>query len=129
MSSRSKVAWGDEAVISSKESLCEKPERERPAIRKMQSWWRMKRARAAYHERRRSLHIGTFSIGLLIRLPILMYLIAMLYSAASVINDQNAETSSPANAENMESSVLYELLTTESAGKKIIIACRCGFGV
>ena len=126
--------WGDGTVISSQKSAYEKPKRltkRSSSIMKMQSWWRMKQARAAYHKRRRSLHIGTFAIGLLIRLPILVYLIAMLCSTAPfVINEQNAETtSSPANAENMESSVLYELLKTESAGKKIIVACRCGFEV
>ena len=123
----SKNAWGDTLILSM-ESLYEKSERE-GSIVKMQSWWRMKRARSTYHERLQSVHIVTFVIGLLIRLAVLAYLIAMLYSVASVIDDQKAETSSPANAENMESSVLHELLTTESAGKKIIVACRCGFGV
>ena len=120
----SKNAWGDTLILSMES---EKSERD-GSIVKMQSWWRMKRARSTYHERLQSVHIVTFVIGLLIRLAVLVYLIAMLYSVASVINDQNAETSSPANAENMESSVLYELLTTESAGENIIVACRCGFG-
>ena len=121
-----KKAWGDTLILSM-DSLYENSERE-GSIVKMQSWWRMKRARSTYHERLQSVHIVTFVIGLLIRLAVLAYLIAMLYSVASVIDDQNAETSSPANAENMESSVLYELLTTESAGENIIVACRCGFG-
>ena len=109
-----RAAWGD-ALNSALE---------KSAV-KVQSWWRMKQTQKAYRERLQPVHIVTFAVGLFIRLAILAYLITMLYVVASVMH-ANEEPSSPANAQNLTVTVLRKLLTTDSSGLGIIVACRCG---
>ena len=91
----------------------------------VQSLWRMRSARHSYHEHLRGVHITTFIITLLIRLFVISYLTVILFSVRNAISNKNAETANnPANAEDLEQIVLRELMTTNSAGIRIITACR-----
>ena len=100
---------------------------------KLQSWWRMKHAQKIYRNRIKpdaiTSFIGGIVASLLIRIAVLAYVITILCTVITSMDEtaENSRSSSPANAEHIEQSVLYKLMVSNAnlAGYANIVACRC----
>ena len=103
-----------------------------PAV-KLQAWWRMARTNTIYRERLKPVRMVAFVGGvlasLLIRVVVLIYVSTILYMVITSMDEteERQRSSSPANPEHLEQSVLYRLLVSNSnlGGYANIVACRC----